>query len=73
MKLPLQIELIDFGACQGYTRTFVEKFRLLLSAAITESRADCLGISREIGYLTGKEEKVSLNRSITAEHQSFAS
>lgn len=56
----LQIELIDFGACQGYSRKFVDKFRRLLSAAIAENRTECLNMSRDIGYLTGEENQVWL-------------
>jgi aarF domain-containing kinase len=56
----LQLELIDFGATREYTQGFIDKYRLLLHAAIQEDSPSALAFSQDLGYLTGEENEVWL-------------
>lgn len=54
-----KIELIDFGAARAYDKAFIDDWLCMLRAAIGGQRQECLDWSEKIGYLTGRESKVS--------------
>ncbi|ORY81365.1 ABC1 family-domain-containing protein [Protomyces lactucae-debilis] len=50
-----QIELLDFGACRSFDKTFIDKYCKLLVAAAKKDKASLYSLSVELGYLTGEE------------------
>jgi aarF domain-containing kinase len=54
----LQIELLDFGASRAYTKSFMDDWYLLLSAAINGDRKSCEVYSLKLKYITGEESPV---------------
>ena len=58
--LLIQIELIDFGACQTYTSEFVNLYKRLLLAAVDGDRETCVELSRQLGYLTKNDSNVCI-------------
>ncbi len=56
-----KVELVDFGATREYSRTFIDGWLRLLSAAVEEDRDACVEWSRKLGYLTGEENEVMVD------------
>ncbi|CAD5217227.1 unnamed protein product [Bursaphelenchus okinawaensis] len=50
--------LLDFGAAREYPKEFVDKYMKILHGAYNQDREAMLHHSREIGFLTGFEDKV---------------
>ncbi|KAF1566380.1 UNVERIFIED_CONTAM: Atypical kinase coq-8, mitochondrial, partial [Eudyptes robustus] len=50
--------LLDFGAAREYPKEFVDKYMKILQGAYNEDREAMLKYSREIGFLTGFEDKL---------------
>lgn len=53
-----QIELVDFGASREYSKEFMDKWYLLLKAAIEGDREAGIEQSLALGYLVGGENEV---------------
>ncbi|XP_017759390.1 PREDICTED: aarF domain-containing protein kinase 4 [Eufriesea mexicana] len=53
-----QLILLDFGACRGYEKSFMDKYIEIIYAASEGDRKKILNLSREIGFLTGYESKL---------------
>ncbi|KAG8960656.1 hypothetical protein FRC03_006288 [Tulasnella sp. 419] len=56
-----QIELVDFGASREYSKEFMDRWYLLLEAAISGDRDACIEQSLALGYLTGQENETMIN------------
>ncbi|KAH1019624.1 hypothetical protein HUJ04_009416 [Dendroctonus ponderosae] len=54
-----QLLLLDFGASREYSKEFMDKYVQVLKGACDGSRDTVLNMSKEIGFLTGYESKVS--------------
>ena len=54
----IQIELIDFGASRRYSKEFMDKWYMLLQAAVDGDREACRDHSLNMGYITGQEGPV---------------
>ena len=54
--------LLDFGASRDYSEEFVGKYVQIIKAASDGDRERVLVGSRDIGFLTGYESKVSTRR-----------
>lgn len=50
--------MLDFGACRGYEKSFMDKYIEIIYAASEGDRNKILNLSREMGFLTGYESKV---------------
>lgn len=55
----LQLILLDFGASREYSEEFLNIYVKIIKAAAQGDRDTVLKASREIGFLTGYESKVS--------------
>ncbi|XP_050592484.1 atypical kinase COQ8B, mitochondrial isoform X1 [Bombus affinis] len=53
-----QLILLDFGACRGYEKSFMDKYIEIIYAASEGDRNKILNLSREMGFLTGYESKL---------------
>ena len=53
-----QLQLIDFGASREYTKTFMDGWYRLLTAALRGDRQAMKEESEKLGYLTGDENAV---------------
>ena len=53
-----QIELVDFGATRSYSKTFMDMWLRLLTAAANDDVGACVEWSLKLGYLTGNESEV---------------
>ena len=51
--------LLDFGASRAYDKKFVETYIKIIKAAADKDMEAILKYSRQIGFLTGYESKVS--------------
>lgn len=58
-----KIELVDFGASREYSKDFMDKWYLLLKAAIEGDRQAGLEQSLALKYLVGGENEVIARRS----------
>lgn len=54
--------LLDFGASREYSKEFLDDYVRIIKAAAEGDRATVLAASREIGFLTGYESKVSMKK-----------
>ena len=63
-----QLSLIDFGACQSYEPEFVDNYLRLVRACAdgASQREAILHWSRELGFLTGKENRTMLDAHVRA-------
>ncbi|KAF6135148.1 hypothetical protein GIB67_035219 [Kingdonia uniflora] len=60
------INLIDFGAARGFSKSFVDDYlRMVLACANCDSKA-VIEMSRRLGFLTGMESEVMLETHIQA-------
>ncbi|CAM9496578.1 unnamed protein product, partial [Phaeothamnion confervicola] len=50
-----KLHLIDFGACQEYDETFVDRYLELVWAAAQRDGATMMRVSHKLGFLTGDE------------------
>jgi aarF domain-containing kinase len=50
---------VDFGATREYSKEFIDDWLRLLKAAADDDRDGCVEWSLKLGYLTGKENKVT--------------
>jgi aarF domain-containing kinase len=55
----LQLVLLDFGASRAYSKTFTDLYIEIIKAAADGDRDRVLRFSRDIGFLTGYESKVT--------------
>lgn len=53
-----KLVLLDFGACRGYEKPFMDKYIRVIYAASEGDRDTILTLSREMGFLTGYESKI---------------
>lgn len=51
--------LLDFGASREYSTEFMDKYVEVLKGACDGDRDKVLNISKELGFLTGYESKVT--------------
>lgn len=51
--------LLDFGASREYSPEFMDKYVEVLKGACDGDRDKVLNISKELGFLTGYESKVT--------------
>ncbi|KAG8908225.1 hypothetical protein FRB99_008290 [Tulasnella sp. 403] len=56
-----QLELVDFGASREYSKEFIDKWYLLLKAAVEGDRAAGLEQSLALGYLIGGENETMID------------
>jgi len=56
-----QIALVDFGASREYSKSFMDNWLRLLSAAASDDRSACIERSLKVGYLTGEESESMLD------------
>ena len=56
---PTQLILLDFGASREFPKTFVDNYIRVIRAAARKDKEQVLKISKELGFLTGYETKVS--------------
>ncbi|KAJ3573488.1 hypothetical protein NP233_g2405 [Leucocoprinus birnbaumii] len=61
-----QIELVDFGATRTYTKSFMDNWLRLLTAAAEEDHEGMKEWSLKLGYLTGEESDVMLHAHTTS-------
>lgn len=54
-----QIMLLDFGATREYSKDFMDQYVRILKAACDSDRVTVLDVSKDLGFLTGYESKVS--------------
>ncbi|KAI5290890.1 hypothetical protein KEM54_000106 [Ascosphaera aggregata] len=52
-----KIELLDFGASREYSAEFISQYLKVILAAARNDRAECVRISKILGYLTGLESQ----------------
>jgi predicted unusual protein kinase regulating ubiquinone biosynthesis (AarF/ABC1/UbiB family) len=50
-----RIALLDFGSTRRFTQKFTESYRRMLVAVVEDEREELFRISRELGFLTGRE------------------
>jgi aarF domain-containing kinase len=55
----LQLMLLDFGASRSYSKTFTDRYIELLRGTADGDHNKVLQVSRDIGFLTGYESKVT--------------
>ncbi|KAJ1769502.1 hypothetical protein LPJ74_003988 [Coemansia sp. RSA 1843] len=53
-----KIALLDFGASRSFEKQFLDRYLLVLKAAIDGDREACRHWSKELGFLTGLEAEV---------------
>ena len=58
------VGLVDFGASREYTKSFMDGWYRLLSAALTDDRESMRRESIRLGYLTGEENETMRNAHI---------
>ncbi len=58
-----RLVLLDFGASRAYKKKFVGTYMKILKAATEKDKESIIKYSREIGFLTGYESKVKLQKS----------
>jgi aarF domain-containing kinase len=61
-----QIELLDFGACRSFDKTFIDRYCKLLVAAARKDKALLYSLSIELGYLTGDESQAMVDAHISS-------
>ena len=54
-----QVSLLDFGASRGFDKSFTDLYIRSIHAASQQDRDAVLQYSRDLGFLTGYESKVS--------------
>lgn len=54
-----QIILLDFGACREFSKKFTDQYMRVIKAAADKDTGKIIEYSREIGFLTGYESKVT--------------
>jgi len=54
-----QLILLDFGASRAYSKNFTDMYIEILKGAADGDRDRVLQVSRDIGFLTGYESKVT--------------
>ena len=54
-----QLILLDFGASRDFSKTFVDDYIRVIRAAADKDKEGVLKISKDLGFLTGYETKVS--------------
>ncbi|GFG30006.1 hypothetical protein Cfor_00598 [Coptotermes formosanus] len=55
----MQLILLDFGASRAYSKTFTDMYIEIIRGAADGDRDRVLQVSRDIGFLTGYESKVT--------------
>jgi aarF domain-containing kinase len=55
----LQLILLDFGASRTYSKNFIDLYIEIIKGAADGDRDRVLQVSRDIGFLTGYESKVT--------------
>lgn len=60
------LTLIDFGALQSFDDTFVDSYRDLVWAAANGDRDAMLRTSTQLGFLTGHEDRATVEASLAA-------
>ncbi|CAG0916615.1 unnamed protein product [Notodromas monacha] len=53
-----QLGLLDFGSCRGFSDKFIGLYIRIIRSAVDKNRDNVLKYSRDIGFLTGYENKV---------------
>ena len=61
---PTQLILLDFGASREFPKTFVDNYIRVIRAAANKDKEKVLRISKDLGFLTGYETKVSTTANI---------
>lgn len=59
MVVYLKLYLLDFGATRQFSRRFVDMYIDVIKAAAVQDRETILEKSKQLGFLTGYESKVS--------------
>ena len=55
----LQLILLDFGASRAYSKNFTDMYIEILKGGVDGDQGRVLQVSRDIGFLTGYESKVT--------------
>eukprot|EP01017_Pseudomicrothorax_dubius_P009290 TRINITY_DN13128_c0_g1_i1.p1 TRINITY_DN13128_c0_g1~~TRINITY_DN13128_c0_g1_i1.p1 ORF type:complete len:348 (-),score=49.25 TRINITY_DN13128_c0_g1_i1:110-1153(-) len=56
-----RVVLLDFGAARDYSHSFIDLYFQIVRAGARRDRETCLRASREIGFLSGEENRLMTN------------